>query len=79
MNIELPKGNGNWKTQTYVMGGIVGLAFGLLSAYLFARASEEQGKDIPERVKTLDALKLTVALLGIARQITDLGSGPAKK
>jgi hypothetical protein len=32
---------GNWKTRIYIMGVLGGAAFGLISAYLFARAAEE--------------------------------------
>jgi hypothetical protein len=56
------------------VGGIAGLAAGLLAAYFFARASEENGNPAPQRIKTMDALKLGVALLAIVRQVTDLSS-----
>lgn len=63
------------KTRVYVVGGIAGLALGMLSAYLYARSAEEHGFAQPERIKTMDALKLAVALLAIIRQVTDLGGG----
>ncbi|NDJ76273.1 MAG: hypothetical protein GYB65_08430 [Chloroflexi bacterium] len=68
----------NWKAQVYMMGGIAGLIVGLLSAYFYARVSEESGK-VPERIKTMDALRLGVALMAIVRQITDLGSKDGDK
>ncbi len=69
----------NWKMQTYIMGGLAGLVLGLLTAYFFARVSEEQ-HDIsgPTRISTMDALKLAVAILAIIRQITDLGASGKK-
>ncbi len=70
----------SWKSKTYMTGGLAGLIVGLLSAYLYARASEEVNTEGgPERIKTLDGLKLAVALLGVIRQITDLGTGGGKK
>jgi hypothetical protein len=69
-----PDRGANWKMRTYLAGAAAGLIIGLLSAYFFARASEENGKESPARIRTMDALKLGVALLGILRQITDLGA-----
>ena len=68
----------DWKTQTYLVGGLVGLAVGLLTAYFFARVSEETNKEGPSRIGTIDGLKLAVAVLSIIRQITDLGAGSKK-
>ena len=54
------------------------LGLGVLAAYLYARASEEHGAVEPNRLKTMDVLKLAVAVLAIVRQITDLGAGDSK-
>ena len=64
----------NWKIRVYLAGGLAGLVIGLLSAYFFARVSEENGADGPKPIKTMDALKLAVSLLSVMRQITDLGA-----
>ncbi|NLX08697.1 MAG: hypothetical protein GXY36_03495 [Chloroflexi bacterium] len=63
-----------WKTRTYVIGGVIGLAVGILAAYFYARAAEENPELRPARIKTMDAMKLAVALLAIVRQVTDLGT-----
>ncbi len=63
-----------WKLRVYLFGGLVGLMVGLLAAYFYARVSEENGVAQPNRIKTMDALKLAVALLSVVRQITDLGA-----
>lgn len=63
----------NWKQQTYLVGGIAGLVFGVLSAYFFTRVSDEYELEDRPHISTMDALKLAVALLAIIRQITDLG------
>jgi NhaP-type Na+/H+ or K+/H+ antiporter len=68
----------NWKMRTYIMGGLAGLLVGLVAAYFFARVSDEHGVE-PGRIKTMDALKLAVALLSIIRQITDMGASDGKK
>lgn len=79
MTSQPPAPNRNsWKMQTYLIGALIGLAIGLLTAYFFARASEEQGKTGPSPIRTLDALKLSVSVLGIIRQITDLGASSVK-
>jgi len=79
MTGDLPASQTNWKTKIYVIGGVTGLVVGLLSAYFYARASEEHGVIEARGLKTMDALKLAVALLAIVRQITDLGAGDSKK
>jgi membrane associated rhomboid family serine protease len=62
-----------------MIGGAAGVIFGLLAAYFYARASEENLLDHPPRIKTMDAIKLGVALLALVRQITDLGNDGGKK
>lgn len=80
MTDDIPAVNpSNWKTKTYLVGGIAGLALGMMAAYFFARVSEENGTDGASRISAIDTLKLAVALLGIIRQITDLGAGSSKK
>lgn len=68
----------SWKMRMYITGGLAGLVIGLLAAYFYARVTEEHGME-PGRIKTMDALKLAVALLSIIRQITDIGAGNGKK
>ena len=64
----------SWKGRSYMAGSVLGLAVGLLAAYLFVRATEERGKVDPPHVGTMDALRLGVAVLAIVRQITDWAS-----
>ena len=77
-NLPVAGDNNNWKTQTYLVGGLAGLAIGLLAAYFFARVSEESNQEGPTRIGTIDGLKLAVAVLAVIRQITDLGAGSKK-
>ena len=64
-----------WKTQTYAIGTISGAVFGLLVAYLFARASEEEighGGKRP-KIPTTTLIGVTLSALALARQITEAG------
>ncbi|MGJ3241302.1 MAG: hypothetical protein ACFE0Q_21525 [Anaerolineae bacterium] len=65
----------NWKTQTYMIGAVVGAVMGLLSAYLFAQEAEdasdnkEDAPDIPASV----LLGLALSALSFVRQIAESG------
>lgn len=64
----------SWKRSTYMTGAALGLVIGLLAAYLFARTAEENpAQPRPNRIQTMDALKLALALLGLIRQVAELG------
>ena len=66
-----------WKTRAYTLGAVAGLAFGLIAAYLFARAAEEEGVETgnkqPEKIKTTRLMSVSLAALALMRQITELG------
>jgi hypothetical protein len=71
-----------WKSQIYILGAAIGTLFGLISAYLYARAAEEDadrngGK--PAKIPTGQVLGLGLAALGFVRQITELGKPSRKK
>lgn len=71
----------SWKSQAYVIGAAVGSLVGFLSAYLYARAAEEDAErkgGRPSRIPTSQLLTLGLAALGLIRQITELGK-PAKQ
>ncbi len=61
--------NSNWKAKALVIGGLVGALTGLGATYLMVQRS----KDPPEMGAT-DGLKLGLLLLGLVRQVGDLGS-----
>ncbi len=70
----------NPKTQNYLIGVAAGVLFGLLSAYMYNRASTDNGpSDGRNRVQTGEVLGLGLALLGVIRQITEMGRGPEPK
>ncbi|MBZ0280335.1 MAG: hypothetical protein K8L97_06315 [Anaerolineae bacterium] len=73
----------NWKNQTYMIGGLIGSVFGLIAAYLYARAAEEDavrsGGKPSSRVSTGEVIGLGLAALAMIRQITEMGKSSDKR
>lgn len=67
--------NENRQMQMYVRGSLIGLAVGLLAAYLYNRAIQESGNPDEAKVDAGDMVKVSLAVLALVRQITELGSG----
>lgn len=68
------------KSRIIVSGAILGAALGALSSYLYTRSAEEIGNGeagAPGSVSTGQALAVVLAILGLVRQIAELGK--AKK
>lgn len=68
------------KTRIILTGISIGAVFGLISSYLYTRAAEENdnpdaGKT--ESISTGQLLALLLAIIGVIRQISELGK-PAK-
>lgn len=64
------------KARIIVTGAALGAALGFLSSYLYTRAAEEAGNQeagAPSSVSTGQALALLLAILGLVRQIAELG------
>lgn len=74
MTTNLQSGNES-KAQTYALGAMVGAMVGMVAAYLYSRAVEEErgsgGEVQPLQVGQL--ITIGLALLGIVRQITEMG------
>ena len=75
--------NGNWKPAAYGIGTVVGIVVGLLAAHLYTQAVE-QNQDIQQagqrpQISPLDMVSLGTMMLGVIRQITDLGARSANK
>lgn len=63
------------KAQTYALGALAGALVGMTAAYLYSRAVEEErgsgGQVQPLQVGQL--ITIGLAVLGIVRQITEMG------
>lgn len=66
----------DWRPRVLLIGGVVGALLGLLSAYLFIRANDEnEGPEAgPPRPGTGEAFKLGAALLTIIRTVAEWGA-----
>lgn len=62
----------NWKLKSYLIGGAVGAAVGVATAFLLARSSEKSRGGPPD-IEVSDALKLSIAVIGLVRGIAALG------
>ena len=74
------------KARIMLTGLGLGAALGLISSYLYTRAAEENDgadADKPEPISTGQLLAVILAVLGLVRQIAELGkpkkSGKANK
>lgn len=67
-----PTQDENWETRVLLIGGVIGLLGGLLSAYLLNRTSREV-RGGPPHISSGDALKLGITAIGFVRAIVGLG------
>lgn len=68
---ELKLSNENQSsTSVYLTGIGIGALFGLIAAYLYARASGEGER---QQLRTGEIISLALAGLGLMRQITEAG------
>ena len=82
MSKQIQNQTPNWRARIFIVGGAVGTLLGVVSAYLYARAVEEEAEKNRGEIKpiaTRDMLGLSVALIGLIRIITELGSSDKKK
>ena len=84
MSQIIPKENQppSWKSRAYVAGAAAGALFGLVAAYMYARAAEEDAQrngGSPNKASTGEVIGLGLAALAMVRQIAEMGKGPAKK
>ena len=64
----------NWKSVVYLIGAIIGVVVGLLSAHLYARAVEENNEGEQPHIGTGDVFALGMSMLSLVRHVTDLGA-----
>jgi hypothetical protein len=69
------------RSRALTIGGAAGLVFGLIAAYLYSRSSQEElhqnGKSA--QITTAEWIGLSLTLLGLARQISEMGRPKKKK
>ena len=63
-----------WKNNTMLMGVVIGALAGLGSAMLYIRSVQDAGLEEPERIGTGDALKLSISVFGLIKQVSSLVS-----
>lgn len=70
------------RPQRLVMGGLIGALFGLLAAYFYSRAAEDDVRvngASRQRASTGEVIGLGLAALALLRQISEMGRSPARK
>jgi len=63
-----------WKNKTMLVGVILGALSGLGAALLYIRSLEDSGLEEPSKINTGDALKMTISLFTLIKQISNLAS-----
>ncbi len=61
----------NWKTKTLIAGTLVGALVGIGAAYLLIQKADQ--KDEQVNVAAGDGLKVGLTVLGLLRQVAQLG------
>ena len=64
----------NWRVRTMLLGGVLGALTGVAAAYLLIRRSEDGEQ--PPKIGAGEGVRLGLLLLGLLRQVTELGSHP---
>jgi len=71
-----PNSNLNWKTKLMLLGGIAGALIGVGAAYLYVRSVDAEHGGLalaPRPVKPTAAVSVGLSVLGLLRQIANLG------
>jgi hypothetical protein len=62
-----------WKTKVLLIGGVVGALTGLFGAYLLIQNADR--RDAAPELSAGEGVKLGVLVLGLLRQVAQLGTG----
>ena len=60
----------NWKTKTFIFGGLIGLFAGLLASFIVVQQSEK--RNVTPSLTAMDGVKLGLGLLTFLRLISEL-------
>jgi hypothetical protein len=63
----------NWKTKTLLIGAVLGALTGLGAAYMLVQRAEKE--ETNPRVSAGEGVKIGLMLLGVLRQVAQLGEG----
>jgi hypothetical protein len=63
-----------WKNKSMLVGMIIGALSGLGAALLYIRSVEDSGLEEPNKIGTGDALKMTISLFTLIKQVSNLAS-----
>jgi ABC-type Mn2+/Zn2+ transport system permease subunit len=72
-NADEVKATESWKTKALIIGAIIGAVVGLGGAYLLVQNAEKKGHTVS--VSAGDGVKLGLLVMGLLRQVAELGSG----
>ncbi len=75
----MTSGNPYPRGRVFFMGIIAGAIYGLVAAYFYARAHEEdlkRGNPGANRIQTSEIITVIVAALAMLRQISEMGRAP---
>ena len=61
----------DWKTNTLIVGAVLGLLSGLLASFLLVRRAEKSGKELT--LNSGEGFRLGMLVLGLLREIASLG------
>jgi len=68
----MPETDANWKTKIIVGATVIGAVSGLAAGLLLSRTADERSGG-PPKLRTSDALRLAVGVIGLVRGIAALG------
>jgi len=60
----------NWKTKTYLTGALIGIAAGVLGAYILIQRAEQREQQ--PKLSAGDGVKVGLGVLGVLRLLSDL-------
>lgn len=65
----------DWRKRTMLAGGVIGSLVGVIAAYMYVRAADEATENGEVReLDTMTVFSLGRMLLGVIRQIADMGA-----